>query len=86
LSADHNLKKFEDALGVLAFGQGVHGGLNQIESLLKIIETDCRVDPTPVDETGFEVWTWNKFTIYLFIKQDVEHLLEDDAICEFRSE
>ena len=86
LSANHNLEQLKNTLRSLAFGQGIHGGLNQIESLLKIIETYGWVDPTPVDETGFEVRTWNKFAIYFFIEEDVEDLFEDNAVGEFWSE
>ena len=46
---DQNSQQLEDSFLALALGEGAHGGLDQIELLLQIVEADLCIETVPVE-------------------------------------
>jgi len=82
LSTYNNLKKFKNRIWRWAFRKSFHSWFNKIEFLLQVIEANYRIDSIPIKHSVFDQFTWLEFAIDMLVKQNVENVLEHDAISE----
>lgn len=97
MGALHGNEELTDGLGCqlagLAFGEGEHGSLHEVELLLEVIEADACVDLVPVQNLSLigylgigPVCNSLEATIHILIVQDIEKLLEEEPVAEVHGE
>jgi len=73
---DQDAQQLKDGLVALAFREGAHCWLDQVELLLEVVETDLGVESVPVEHLVFDEGGRAQFAVDALVVQDVEHLLE----------
>ena len=81
-----DLDESENWLAAVALGELVHGALDQVESLLEIVEAYNRVDAIPVQKSIFNECALDKFAVDLLVVHQIKKQLESQAVCELFAE
>lgn len=75
---DESLEQLDDDLLVVALGERLHGGLDQVELLLQVVEADGGVDLVPVEHLALHQSGLLQLAVDLLIVQNVKQRLEQD--------